>query len=68
MALPLEKVVIPADGLETMVWLQSFGDLSDDVFYHRIKLFVLLDRPVRHDGSPQVGICIPSYIARYERK
>ena len=38
----LDKFVIPVHSSETVV-----GDLSDEVFYDRIRLFLLLDRPVR---------------------
>ena len=68
MAIPLDKVKIPADGSETVVWWQSFRDLSDDVFYHRISLFVHLDKPSCSDRSPQIAARIQSYVARHERK
>ena len=68
MDLSLDNVVIPANGSETVIWLQSFSELPDEVFYHRIRLFMLLHRPVPRDGSPIIGIQIQAFRARHEHK
>ncbi len=68
MAIPLNRISIPADGPETVIWLHTTCDLSDIVFYHKIRLFVLLDKPPCSDRLPRVGALIQSHMVRYQCK
>ena len=68
MNIPLDRVIIPVDGSETVIWLRTTCNLSDRVFHHKISVFAALDKPLCSDGLPQFRAIIQSHVARYQRK
>ena len=68
MHMPLDRISIPVDGSEIVIWLCTTCNLTDRVFYHRTHVFSLLDKPRQRNGLPQFGVFMQPYVVRHQHK
>ena len=64
----MDRIIIPVDSTETIIWLCTTCNLTDRVFYHKATVFTLLDRPHQKNGLSQFGAIMQSYVVRHQRK